>query len=232
MVREVIFDTETTGLDPRSGDRLVELGCVELVNRFPSGRTWHRYFNPDRDMPEAAFKIHGLSSQFLSDKPRFAEHAGDFLTFIGEASLIAHNASFDIGFLNAELERVGQPSLTMSRVVDTLQLARRKFPGAPASLDALCKRFGIDNAKRTKHGALLDSELLAEVYVELIGERQAQLGLAQGQAMANGSVRRRALRARAKTLSPRLSPEESAAHRTFIAQLGEKAVWRKWLGEN
>jgi DNA polymerase-3 subunit epsilon len=233
VTREIIFDTETTGLDPRSGDRLVELGCVELVNRYPSGKTWHHYFNPDRDMPDAAFKIHGLSSKFLADKPRFAVHAAEFVEFIGDASLIAHNASFDIGFLNAELVKVGQPLLNMARVIDTLQLARRKFPGAPASLDALCKRFGIDTSKRTKHGALLDSELLAEVYVELIGERQAQLGLASGQASAtNAGAGLRKAKPRAYPLPSRLTAGEAELHGKFVVQLGEKAVWRKWLGDN
>ena len=230
-MREIIFDTETTGLDPRRGDRLVELACVELVNRYATGQIRHYYFNPDRDMPNEAFKIHGLSAQFLADKPRFAEKAGDFLEFIGESTLIAHNANFDIGFLNAELDKAGHPSLSMARVVDTLMLARRKFPGAPASLDALCKRFGIDNSSRTKHGALLDSELLAEVYIELIGERQAQLGLASERGNAGPSgARHRKLRPRPRPLGSRLSAQEVDAHGKFIAKLGEKAVWRKWLG--
>ena len=232
MLREIVLDTETTGLDPKTGDRVVEIGCVELVNRFPTGKTWHRYFNPERDMPEAAFKVHGLSSQFLADKPKFKECAEEFVGFIGDAMLVIHNASFDVGFLNAELERVGQPAIQQARVVDTLALARRKFPGAPAGLDALCKRFGVDNSNRVKHGALLDSELLADVYVELIGARQAELGLRAEQQLGTRAFdRSQKAKPRPKPLPSRLTPEEIAAHKAFVATLGEKAVWRKWLGE-
>ena len=163
-MREIIFDTETTGLDPRSGDRLVEIGCVEMVNRVTTGATFHCYFNPDRDMPAAAEAVHGLSATFLSDKPRFHEKAAEFLDFIGDAQLVIHNAAFDIKFLNAELERAGHPGLPATRATDTLIIARTRFPGSPASLDALCRRFSIDNSMREKHGALLDSEILAEVY--------------------------------------------------------------------
>lgn len=178
-MREIIFDTETTGLDPKSGDRLVEIGCVEMVNRVPTGETYHCYFNPDRDMPAAAEAVHGLSIAFLSDKPRFHERAAEFLEFIGEeAKLVAHNAGFDFGFVNSELEMCGLPPLSRERMVDTVALARARHPGAKNSLDALCTRYGIDRSHRTKHGALLDAELLAQVYVELTGGRQIGLSLA------------------------------------------------------
>src|SRR3984957_911528 len=176
-MREIVFDTETTGLDPFQGDRLVEVGCIELINRFPSGKTFHCYFNPQRDMPETAQKIHGLSIEFLKDKPLFAEKVEELLAFIAEDPLIAHNAMFDLGFLNAELERAGRASVSRERMVDTLLIARRKHPGGSNRLDDLCARYSIDNSRRTKHGALLDAELLAEIYVELIGARQAQLVL-------------------------------------------------------
>jgi len=177
-MREIVFDTETTGLNPLGGDRIVEIGCVELFNRLPTGETFHVYLNPERDMPEAAFRVHGLSVEFLSDKPLFTDIAQDFIDFIGDAALVAHNASFDMGFINAELVRVNRPIIDSERVIDTLQIARRKHPFGPNSLDALCQRYNIDNSKRTKHGALLDSEILAEVYIELTGGRQADLGLA------------------------------------------------------
>ena len=178
-MREIILDTETTGLDPNRGDRLVEIGGIELVNHFPTGRTYHVYINPERDMPEEAFRVHGLSAEFLSDKPRFAELVDDFTAFIEGARLVIHNASFDMGFINAELKRAGRSLFPMDMVTDTLSMARRRFPGAAVSLDALCSRFGIDNSRRTKHGALLDAELLADVYIELIGGRQASFGLAE-----------------------------------------------------
>ncbi|MCL2385457.1 MAG: DNA polymerase III subunit epsilon, partial [Alphaproteobacteria bacterium] len=174
-MREIIFDTETTGLDAGDGHRIVEIGCVELFNIIPTGESFHLYLNPERDMPEEAFRVHGLSTAFLADKPLFAQVAGDLLKFIGEAKIVAHNAEFDLQFLNKELDRLGLPLFVKDRVVDTLALARRKFPGATNSLDALCARFGIDTSRRTKHGALLDAELLAEVYAELTGGRQAVL---------------------------------------------------------
>jgi DNA polymerase-3 subunit epsilon len=176
-MREIVFDTETTGLDPLQGDRLVEIGCIELVNRFPTGKTFHWYFNPQRDMPESALKIHGLSSEFLKDKPLFADKADELIGFLGDAPLVAHNAMFDLGFLNAELERAGRPPVNRERMVDTLVIARRKHPGGSNRLDDLCLRYAIDNSHRTKHGALLDAELLAEVYLELIGARQGSLVL-------------------------------------------------------
>src|SRR6202050_1019 len=181
-MREIVLDTETTGLDPFQGDRLVEIGCVELVNGIPSGQTFHKYFYPERTMPAEAMAIHGLTDEFLKDKPLFAEAADDLIAFLGDAPLVIHNAAFDLGFLNAELERAGRPPLERERLIDTLLIARRKHPGGSNRLDDLCVRYAIDNSRRTKHGALLDAELLAEVYVELIGARQAQLVLSQAAA--------------------------------------------------
>jgi len=224
-MREIILDTETTGLDPYRGDRLVEIGCIELLNRISTGDTFHCYINPQRDMPEAAFRVHGLSAEFLADKPLFADIADDFLAFIGDAPLVIHNASFNIGFLNAELERAARPAIERDRLIDTLLLARRKHPGQSNKLDDLCARYGIDNSKRTLHGALLDSELLAEVYIELTGARQAQLVLSEergGAPSANGATARRA---RAAPLAPRLSAADIAAHRDFVATLGANALW-------
>ena len=177
-MREIVLDTETTGLDPLRGDRLVEIGCVEIFNRMPTGQTFHRHINPQRDMPAEAFAVHGLSSEFLADKPLFDEVVEDFLEFIADAPLVIHNASFDIGFINAELDRIKRPAIPRDRLVDTLLLARRKHPGVSNRLDDLCSRYAIDNSRRTKHGALLDAELLAEVYIDLIGARQSQLILA------------------------------------------------------
>jgi DNA polymerase-3 subunit epsilon len=228
-MREIVFDTETTGLDPYKGDRLVEIGCIELVNRFPTGQTFHRYLNPERDMPAEAFAVHGLSYDFLKSKPLFAEIVTELLTFIGEAPLIAHNASFDLGFLNAELERVKRTAIPRDRLIDTLLLARRKYPGGSNRLDDLCNRFGIDNSRRTKHGALLDAELLAEIYLELIGARQAQLGLVTASvspiAVTNVIV---APKIRPAPLRPRLSESERTAHRALVAELGPKAIWSKY----
>ncbi|MCB1547328.1 MAG: DNA polymerase III subunit epsilon [Hyphomicrobiaceae bacterium] len=232
MTREIVLDTETTGLAANGGDRLVEIGCIELANRIATGRVFHQYLDPQRDMPEEAFKIHGLSSDFLRGKPLFADVVEEFLTFVGDATLVIHNASFDMGFINAELARVRRPPIPMDRVVDTLQLARRKHPGSPSSLDALCRRYQIDNSARTKHGALLDSELLAEVYVELLGERQATLRLA-----SIGSDERSALghaaeaQKRPKPLAPRLTPEEIEAHKGFVESLGDAAAWKQYLPE-
>jgi len=177
-MREIVLDTETTGLDPLRGDRLVEIGCVEIFNRMPTGQTFQRYFNPERDMPAEAFAVHGLSSEFLADKPFFAEEVDAFLAFIGDAPLVIHNASFDISFINAELDRIKRQPVPREQLVDTLLLARRKHPGVSNRLDDLCSRYAIDNSRRTKHGALLDAELLAEVYIDLIGARQSQLILA------------------------------------------------------
>jgi DNA polymerase-3 subunit epsilon len=229
-MREIVLDTETTGLDPSQGHRLVELGCIELINRIPTGSTFHVYLNPERDVPAEAAAIHGLTTEFLRDKPLFADVADDFLAFIGDdAPLVIHNASFDHGFLCAELKRVARALIARERLIDTLMLARRKHPAGPNRLDDLCARYGIDNSRRTKHGALLDAEILAEVYVELIGARQAQLGLAElgGRAVSGDGAAR--LRARPVALTPRISEEERAAHREFIASLGEDAVWRGYL---
>jgi DNA polymerase-3 subunit epsilon len=224
-MREIVFDTETTGLDPTQGDRLVEIGCIELINRFPTGRTFHCYFNPERDMPEPAFKIHGLSVEFLKDKPLFGEKAKELIAFLGEAQLVAHNAIFDLGFLNAELERAGHVIVNRERLIDTLLIARRKHPGGANRLDDLCVRYAVDNSRRTKHGALLDAELLAEIYVELIGARQAQLVLSQSAAPALAPGAPIVIRERPLPLAPRVSADELAAHRAFIATLGESPIW-------
>jgi DNA polymerase-3 subunit epsilon len=229
-MREIVFDTETTGLDPIQGDRLVEIGCIELVNRFPTGNTFHRYLNPERDMPESAFKVHGLGIDFLNDKPRFADVADELVAFLGDAPLVAHNALFDLGFLNAELERAGRAGVSRERLVDTLMLARRKYPGGSNRLDDLCLRYRIDNSRRTKHGALLDAELLSEVYVELIGARQAHLSLVE--ATSGGGETRISMmtvRIRPQPLAPRIDAVERAAHRAFVATLGAAAVWRSYI---
>ena len=233
-MREIVLDTETTGLDPKGGDRLIEIGCIELMNRFPTGREFHRYINPERDVPTEAVAVHGLSAAFLKDKPLFADVAQAFLEFIGEDDgLVIHNAVFDIGFLNAELARLTRPEIASERVTCTLQLARRRHPAGPNSLDALCKRYGIDSSKRIKHGALMDSALLAEVYVELLGVRQAALGLAMDPGTplgpeAGASHKRKAVK-RPQPLAPRLTPEAEAEHVLFVEQLGPKALWRRYL---
>lgn len=223
-MREIVLDTETTGLDPLNGDRLVEIGCVELVNRIPSGQVFHVYLNPERDMPQAAFAVHGLSSEFLANKKRFHEVAEEFLTFVADAPLVIHNAQFDIGFINAELERASLRALGRERLVDTLLLARRKHPGVSNKLDELCKRYGIDNSRRTKHGALLDAELLAEVYLELLGARQASLVLNESRETIRFNVDQ-PRRQRPEPLQPRLTDDEIAAHAAFVAKLGEKNFW-------
>ncbi|MEZ5788477.1 MAG: DNA polymerase III subunit epsilon [Xanthobacteraceae bacterium] len=228
-MREVVFDTETTGLDPYQGHRLIEVGCIELVNRIPTGQVFHRYINPQRDIPAEAFAVHGLSAEFLSDKPLFGEVAAELVDFLGDAPLIAHNAAFDLGFLNAELERVERPSILRARLIDTLLLARRKYPGAQNRLDDLCLRFRIDNSRRQKHGALLDAELLAEVYLELIEARQAQLGLEIGGSRLPAAAANAAPRVRTIALLPRLSAEDRAAHRAFIESLGPQAIWFDYL---
>jgi DNA polymerase III subunit epsilon len=232
-MREIVLDTETTGLDPRTGDRLIEIGCIELIDRRPTGQEYHVFINPERDVPAEAQAVHGLSTAFLKDKPLFAKVAGDFIRFIGDDTLVIHNAPFDIGFLNAELARLKHPPLLMDRVVDTLALARRKFPAGPNSLDALCKRFGIDNTKRIKHGALVDSLLLADVYIELLGERQSALLLgAKGAPVAATQVRGKsapaAARQRPQPLGLRVTAAELEAHAAFMAPLGAKAIWGKY----
>ncbi|MBC7905867.1 MAG: DNA polymerase III subunit epsilon [Rhodospirillaceae bacterium] len=224
-MREIVLDTETTGFDPLTGDRLAEIGCVELVNHLPTGVTFHRYINPERDMPDEAFKVHGLSNQFLADKPIFAEVVAEFLEFIGDDTLVIHNAEFDMKFLNAELARLGFATLPMSRALDTLLMARKKFPGAQASLDALCRRFEIDNTARTFHGALLDSELLAEVYLQLIGGRQP--GFELGQSSGKGGASTVAVIREARAPRPHAATaEELEAHAAFIAKM-KKPIWLK-----
>jgi DNA polymerase III subunit epsilon len=228
-MREIVLDTETTGFEPDEGDRIVEIGAVELLNHMPTGKTYHQYINPQRSMPEGAFAVHGLGDDFLRDKPVFADIAQGFIDFIGDAKLVIHNASFDMKFLNAELGWVNRPALAVDRATDTLAMARRKFPGSPASLDALCRRFGIDNSARTLHGALLDSEILAEVYLELIGGRQPDFALG-GQTQTNTPGHRQSdwrPRPRPVPLAPKLTTEESAAHFAFIAKLGDGALWSK-----
>jgi DNA polymerase-3 subunit epsilon len=229
-MREIVLDTETTGLDPVSGHRLIEIGCVELVNRIPSGHVFHRYLNPERDVPQEAVAVHGLSTDFLQDKVRFAEVADELIAFIGEAPLVAHNALFDLGFLNAELERCARKPLRPERLVDTLTLARRRHPGGPNRLDDLCVRYGIDNSRRTKHGALLDAEILSEVYLELIGGRQASLILLTGGAGGfSRSSAAEAVAPRSVPLVPRISEADRQAHAQFVATLGDKAIWLDYL---
>jgi len=220
-MREIVLDTETTGLSPQEGHRLVEVGCVELFNHVPTGRVFHHYINPEREVDEGAANVHGLTTEFLADKPLFSDIAESFVAFIEDAPLVIHNASFDMGFLNAELTRLGRPALPDAQAIDTLAIARRKFPGAQNSLDALCRRFNVDNSNRTKHGALLDAELLAEVYLELVGGRQFGLGLAghgQGGDEADRNLAALPKRApRPEPLPSRLSAEEAEAHAAFVA---------------
>jgi DNA polymerase-3 subunit epsilon len=227
-MREIIFDTETTGLDPYQGDRLVEIGCVEIVNGFPTGKSFHKYLNPERDVPEGAFKVHGLSREFLMDKPLFAEVVDEFIEFIGDAPLVAHNAMFDLGFINAELERAKKPIVLRDRLVDTLMLARRRFPGGGNKLDDLCVRYNIDLSRRTKHGALLDAELLAEVYIELTGKRQTALSLLDTSVSATTNVIA-VVKVRPAPLPPRVTDAEREAHLAFVATLGDKAIWKDYL---
>jgi DNA polymerase III subunit epsilon len=235
-MREIVLDTETTGFEPSEGHRIVEIGAVELWNHLPTGRSFHEYLNPERPMPKEAFEVHGLGDDFLRDKPRFQAVAQAFLDFIADAPLVIHNAAFDMRFLNAELARTGLPDLPADRAIDTVALARAKFPGAPASLDALCRRFSIDNSARTKHGALLDSEILAEVYLELIGGRQPGLGLGLTQPAGvegkggtdpgGGAVLMRHPQ-RPVPLPPRLTEDEAAAHADLVAGLGPEAIWAR-----
>ncbi|WP_300033047.1 DNA polymerase III subunit epsilon [uncultured Roseobacter sp.] len=227
-MREVVLDTETTGFDPESGDRIVEIGAVELQGHMATGRTYHQYINPERAMPEEAFQVHGLGDDFLRDKPKFAEVGQAFLDFIGDAKLVIHNAAFDIKFLNAELKWMGLPQIPWEQAIDTLAIARKRFPGSPASLDALCRRFNIDNSSRTLHGALLDSEILAEVYLELIGGRQPDFGLSTSAQKADGDTTPDwSPRPRPTPLPSRLTQSEAAAHAEFVAKLGDDALWGK-----
>ena len=230
-MREIVLDTETTGFEPSEGHRIVEIGAVEHYNHVPTGRTYHQYINPERAMPKEAFEVHGLGDDFLRDKPKFAQIAQDFLDFIGaDSKLVIHNAAFDMKFLNAELGWVKKPLIANDRALDTLMIARRKFPGSPASLDALCRRFSIDNSARTLHGALLDSEILAEVYLELIGGRQPGFGLSieptGGQGQGAGEQWRP--HARPAPLPPRITEAEAEAHASFVAKLGDSAIWKRF----
>jgi DNA polymerase-3 subunit epsilon len=225
-VREIVFDTETTGLEPYAGHRLVEIGCIEIVNGVSTGAVFHHYVDPERDMPAEAFAVHGLSADFLRGKPKFAEIADALLEFVGDAKLVAHNAGFDFSFINAELERIGRPSLRRDLMVDTLSLARRRHPGAANRLDDLCSRYGIDTSRRTKHGALLDAELLAEVYAELTGGRQATLVLSVSTGIAAGST---LPPTRPVPLAPRLMPDDIARHMAFLDTLGGVPLWRTYL---
>ena len=227
-MREIVLDTETTGFEPSEGDRIVEIGAVELNGHMPTGRVYHQYINPQRAMPQSAFEVHGLGDDFLRDKPLFRDIAQAFLDFVGDAKLVIHNAAFDMKFLNAELGWCDKPLLPMDQSLDTLAIARRKFPGSPASLDALCRRFGIDNSAREKHGALLDSEILAEVYLELIGGRQPDFALAsaggQGTSTAQNDWR---AQPRPTPLAPKITTEELAAHDAFLGQLGDAPLWKR-----
>jgi len=240
-MREIVLDTETTGFEPSEGDRIVEIGAVELIGHVPTGRTYHQYINPMRSMPEGAFSVHGIGPDLmepprnpepgqilLKDKPVFADVVQAFLDFIGDAKLVIHNAAFDMKFLNAELGWLSRPLLPMTQSLDTLAIARRRFPGSPASLDALCRRFGIDNSNRTLHGALLDSEILAEVYLELIGGRQPDFALsAQAERKVKGQSDDWRPQPRPTSLPSRLTEDEAAAHMSFVDKLGDDAVWKK-----
>lgn len=227
-MREIVLDTETTGFDPSTGDRIVEIGAVELLGHVPTGRTYHEYINPERAMPQEAFEVHGLGDDFLRDKPKFSAVGQGFLDFIGDAKLVIHNASFDIKFLNAELGWMGLRQIPWEQAIDTLAIARKKYPGSPSSLDALCRRFGIDNSSRTLHGALLDSEILAEVYLELIGGKQPDFGLSQRAEPKAGELNTAwTPRPRPTPLPPRITEEEKAAHAEFVSKLGGDALWAK-----
>ncbi|MEL6806250.1 MAG: DNA polymerase III subunit epsilon [Pseudomonadota bacterium] len=226
-MREIVLDTETTGFDPESGDRIVEIGAIELVGHIPTDNVFHEYIDPERAMPQEAFEVHGLGDDFLRGKPKFAEIGQKFLDFVGDAKLVIHNAAFDMKFLNAELRWLGLPQLPFDQAIDTLEIARRRFPGSPASLDALCRRFSIDNSARTLHGALLDSEILAEVYLELIGGRQPDFALSAsaGQRSQPGEAKAWTPAPRPTPLAPRITDSEQKAHAEFVAKLGDNAMW-------
>lgn len=226
-MREIVWDTETTGFDPDGGDRIVEIGAVELMGHVATGRTFHEYINPERGMPQEAFEVHGLGDDFLRDKPKFAQIGRKFVEFVGDAKLIAHNASFDMKFINAELKWMGLPPIPMEQSLDTLVIARKRFPGSPASLDALCRRFNINNDARTLHGALLDSEILAEVYLELIGGRQPDFGLSTQPVRKAGDPGEWTPSARPNPLPSRLTEAEASAHAEFVSKLGADAMWGK-----
>jgi DNA polymerase-3 subunit epsilon len=227
-MREIVFDTETTGFEPGDGHRIVEIGCVELVDHFPTGRTFQAYLNPERDVPIESQRVHGLSAEFLADKALFAHIAEEFLEFLGDAPLVIHNASFDLKFINAEFKRTGHPPIPLARAIDTIEIAKRKVPGARYSLDELCKRFGVDLSARTKHGALLDAQLTAEIYLELIGGRQRGLMLAPAEIAASQQGEQvRAARQRPEALAPRITEAEIEIHMAFVArELGDKTLWK------
>ena len=228
-MREIVFDTETTGFEPGDGHRIVEIGCVELIDHFPTGKNFQAYLNPERDVPIESQRVHGLSDEFLRDKPLFAHVVEDFLAFIGDAPLVIHNAGFDIKFINAELARTGHAAIPLARAIDTIEIAKRKIPGARYSLDELCKRFGVDLSGRAKHGALLDADLTAQIYLELIGGRQRGLALAPVEiAVAEVEPDSGRARVRPRPLPPRLSEDEIAQHTVFVAkELGDKAIWNE-----
>jgi DNA polymerase-3 subunit epsilon len=230
-MREIVFDTETTGLDARNGDRLVEIGGVELLNHIPTGRSFHRYLNPGRPVHPDAVAVHGLTDAFLADKPRFEAVVDEFLAFVGDSALVAHNAGFDREFINAELERAARPPLPEARFVDTLLIARRRHPGAANSLDALCARYNIDASARTVHGALLDAQILADVYLELLGGRQAMLALSLEDGTGSEAVVAVAIEPRPRPLPPRLTEADREAHRAFVAKLGETPVWARYWSD-
>ncbi len=226
-MREIVLDTETTGLDPKTGDRLVEIAGVELINSIPTGRHYHTYVNPERDMPEGAFRVHGLSAEFLAPMRLFAHLADEFLAFVEGAKLVIHNAEFDMRFINHELGLLSRAPIGMDLVIDTLAMARRKHPGAPASLDALCLRYKIDNSKRTKHGALIDAEILADVYLELLGGRQTTLGLGSN-VVALRRDTKDVVRRRPVPLAPAITPIEQEAHAAFVATFGGTPIWTSY----
>lgn len=228
MIREIVLDTETTGLDPATGDRIVEIGAVELINHLPTGNYYHQYINPERDMPAEAFNVHGLSAEFLADYPVFSAVAQEFLEFIGDGILVIHNAQFDMKFINAELSWMNRDILPMERVIDSLALARKRHPMGPNSLDALCRRYGIDNSRREKHGALLDSELLADVYIELIGGRQTTFSLTEERTtvVVEQQVHSSSARQRPQALPSRLTSAELELHAKMVESLGDDALWR------
>ncbi|WP_020173971.1 DNA polymerase III subunit epsilon [Methyloferula stellata] len=226
-MREIVFDTETTGLDPANGHRVVEIGCIEILNAIPTGQHFHVYIDPERDMPEEAFRVHGISAEFLKGKQVFAQIAEDFLKFVGDGQLVAHNAEFDMRFINAELALLGLPPIGSDRVIDTLTMARRRHPGSPNNLDALCQRYGIDNSRRTKHGALLDAEILAEVYAELTGGRQANL-LLGGPNRGFDRSAEGLMKARPEPLPFAIEAMATLRHWAFIKTLGDKAIWHQF----
>ncbi len=224
-MREIVLDTETTGLNPKGGHRIVEIGCVELINHMPTGETYHQYINPERDIPEEVVKVHGIDNERVKDEPVFSQISEAFLDFLGDATLVIHNAEFDMGFINAELDRLGVAALPMTRTIDTVKIARRKFPGAQANLDALCRRFGIDNSNRVFHGALLDADLLANVYLELIGGRQPGLELAGDEADGGSGDGQKGERVFREPRPHAASPEELAIHEEFVKRLKDP-VWQ------